>query len=164
MPDILRRSLPFAGLPPVARAADEDGNDAGVRTIGITAIVFERESQPIWGMFREIIDRDVVINHPEGRDWMMWNQHRSEEVLGREINESLSFSRSDEGFHLLSRESEFDIGYWNSAYGQVRSGLVDGASFTFRPTREEWIEPESEEGQRFEDDLPQGESPRDDPL
>ena len=42
------------------------------------------------------------------------------------------------------------MGYWSDAYGQVRAGLVDGASFTFVPTVEEW----DDRADRYEDGLP----------
>lgn len=147
MPPILRRSAPILEAPQ-ARAGENEGDP---REIAIMAIAFERESEPIWGYFIEIIDRDVVINHPEGRDWMMWHQHESAEVLGRENNGSMTWTRDDNGLHMVSRENlEYPLTYWNDAYGQVRSGLVDGASFTFRPTREEWIDPEG----RYDDGYP----------
>ena len=88
MPPILRRSAPV-----LERPEARGGEDGDARTIGIYAIVWERESSPIWGMFREIIDRDVALRHPDGRDWMMWHQHDSAQVLGREDNESLSIER-----------------------------------------------------------------------
>lgn len=113
-----------------------DADNADCRTIEGTAIVFNRESEPLYSdsnmEIREIISPDAVTEEMlRASDILMTLYHDNSRILARCKNGSgsLAWRRDDEGVHFSFDAPDTEDG--RTALALVRSGDIDGCSFAF---------------------------------
>lgn len=109
-----------------ARAEEKDG----AMRIGGYAAVFNVRSEPIAGLFREIIKPGAFTKTLQEADVLAFWNHNTDIPLGRRSNGSLALSEDAHGL-------KFDLTLPNTslardAFELVRSGIVKEMSFGFR--------------------------------
>lgn len=115
------------------------------RSIEGHAAVFNVESEPIFGMFREVIAPGAFARAiAEKQDVRaLWN-HDSAKVLGRTKSGTLSLDEDRTGLATVIDTAPTTVG--EDALVSIGRGDVDQMSFAFRATREEWVDGGASDG------------------
>jgi len=128
---------------PFELRADGDGDD-DARIISGYAAVFDSESEPIGGRFREVIRSGAFKKTIQESDTRaLWN-HDSAMPLGRTANDTLELREDDHGLAFKLHLPDTTAG--RDAYTSIQRGDVSNMSFGFNVIKEKWSGQASREG------------------
>lgn len=128
MNDILE--MRFQPEPLSFRELSEEQREENPDTIGIVegyAIVFEKKSHPIWGMFVEVVSKNLEI---ESNDVEGLYAHDYRQLLGRESAGTYSFEKKDKGVWVEYQLPDTTTG--RDVATLARRKDLKGQSFGFR--------------------------------
>jgi hypothetical protein len=112
--------------------------DDGKTTIAGYAVVFEKLSQPIMGMFREKVRAGAFAGAlKQNNIRALWN-HNSDYVLGSTKAGTLRLSEDEKGLRFEIDAPDTQAG--RDALTTIGRGDVDGMSFGFNVRKQEWDE------------------------
>ncbi len=111
----------------------EESDDGSMR-VGGYAMVWDRESEPIWNEFREVIRRESVKKTLKEGDQVAYWQHDTAKPLGRVSNNMLSLQADDHGLHFDLELPDSPMGH--DADVAVRNKTVTQMSFGFVALRD----------------------------
>lgn len=115
---------------------DVRAEDDGALKIGGYAAVFNSLSEPIGGMFREVIRRGAFTKTLQESDVVaVWN-HDTGEPLGRRSNGTLSLDEDEHGLRFDLTMASTQRG--RDAHELIRRGDVKEMSFGFAVVKERW--------------------------
>jgi HK97 family phage prohead protease len=117
--------------------------DGGATMIIGTAIVYERESEPIYGMYVEVIKRDALKDADMTRV-VARTGHDDNNLLGTTMGGTLRLRDSAEGLHYEVDIPDTTAGRDTQVY--MERGDIQGSSFAFISdhTTEVWTEREGQ--------------------
>jgi HK97 family phage prohead protease len=117
--------------------------DGGATMIIGTAIVYERESEPIYGMYVEVIKRDALKNTDMSRV-VARTGHDDNNLLGTTMGNTLRLRDSAEGLHYEVDIPDTTAGRDTQVY--MKRGDIQGSSFAFisDSSTEVWTEREGQ--------------------
>lgn len=117
--------------------------EEGKRTLAGYAVKWEMKSHPLgWDSFREQFKRGAFTESLGEDDQRALWSHDTSKVLGRTGNGTLRLFEDDIGLRFEMDLPNTTIG--NDTYETVKRGDVDGVSFGFRATRQDWDESDPE--------------------
>ena len=138
----MTREIRIARLGGLEVRAADDGAPPGLSGI---AAVYDSESVPIMGLFREVIKPGAFKRAlSEGHDVRALFNHDVSGVLGRTKSNTLRLSDSDKGLRIELDMPDTQLG--RDLLVSVRRGDIDGMSFAFRAVKESWVNGGSSDG------------------
>ena len=136
-----KNSLPMAEKRELAESTIELREEGqGARTISGYAVKWDMRSHPLglFTRFREVFKRGAFTETLQNDDVRALWSHDTSKVLGRTKNGTLRLQEDDIGLRF-----ELDLPnntQGNDAYESIKRGDVDGVSFGFRASEEQWDE------------------------
>ncbi len=119
--------------------------DEGAMKVAGLGVPYNRDSLPIFGMFRERIVPGAFARSLATRDIMMFAQHDSAKLLAKTGNGSLALTDTERGIKFDSTVAPTTDGH--NIFTLIEQRLITGMSFAFVTTKERFV-------QETEDDLP----------
>lgn len=140
-----KREIRTMTLDRIEIRADEGDGD-GVGTLSGHAAVFNKFSDPIFGMFLEKIAKGAFSRAiKEKQDVRALINHDDNLLLGRTKSGTLRLAEDDEG---LSVDIDLpDTTFARDLAETIRRGDMDQMSFSFIPMREEWASEAGPDGE-----------------
>jgi len=124
----------------------EDGGAS--RTIAGYAAKFDSWSEPIWGWFRERIDRSA-FDKTDMQDVIMCFNHDISGVLARSTSGTLRLEVDDIGLRFEFEAPETSLG--NDMLALVKRGDISKCSFKFTVDADEWRYADEDNGLEYDE-------------
>lgn len=133
-----REACPSKRYAPKAVELRASQTEGGMPTLAGYPILYNQQSDLLWGFFRETIASDAAKESIERDDIRaLWN-HDTQHVFGRTSAGTLTTRNDARGAYMECTPAD---NYFNRyKVSQVERGDVSGYSFGFIPTEDEWTE------------------------